>query len=523
MRRTQYLMVVVMALSLSAQPAPLIGRSFLSPRSQSTNAARELVGWREFINRGDACGFYGALSGLLQYGRSFRSERIGQYFFGSPTLVISGSNNTFRADQALLADYFGLSPDFLSEVTFAPQIKTALLDIDWYGGWGAWYLRAHMPLVWTKTSFGMCETVFDDGAGFPFPPLYMDDGAVVAPASSFKQAISGQLTYGQVTQGLQYGRIACEQSERGISDLQIALGYNIRSCPLSHLGLNVRFTVPTGNRSKALFLLEPMIGNGHHFEFGFGFTGHWTVWEKDCEQQLAIYLDLNIMHLFASRQVRSFDFGDGTCNKRCGREDDNFASRYMLVKMFNNGVYSNTTMPAINVTTLPCRVHNDIQVDLALMFSYISPWIDLDLGYGAWVRSREKISLCDGVAADTYGFKGIQNVALAPAVPSPATQTKTATIFGNYFIDQAVIVDVPSPQLVSVADLDLDSAANPTAFTHKLFWNVSHAWKGACIVMPFVGFGGEVEFSSLRPDSGNEPYQNTISQWALWIKGGIGF
>ena len=60
---------------------PLRGKTFLAPRSQSVNAARELVLWHGYINQ--YCqDFYGAFSITPEYGHSFRPERLAEYFLG---------------------------------------------------------------------------------------------------------------------------------------------------------------------------------------------------------------------------------------------------------------------------------------------------------------------------------------------------------------------------------------------------------------------------------------------------------
>src|SRR4051794_12081815 len=68
----------------------LRGRSFFSPRSQSTHAERELVGWGQEINLyTDA--FYGTFSAMPLYSKSIQSEDIADYLFGAQKFVISGS------------------------------------------------------------------------------------------------------------------------------------------------------------------------------------------------------------------------------------------------------------------------------------------------------------------------------------------------------------------------------------------------------------------------------------------------
>ena len=106
----------------------LRGTSFFSPRSQGTNTARELVGWQRFINKEAPHSVYGVCSITPEYLNSFRPERLAEYFWGSNELNISGSQVSTRTDNDLLADYFGLSPEFSSNILIAPKMKNFLTD-----------------------------------------------------------------------------------------------------------------------------------------------------------------------------------------------------------------------------------------------------------------------------------------------------------------------------------------------------------------------------------------------------------
>ncbi len=512
---------------ISAVQFPLQGYTFLAPRSPSVNAARELVGWRNYINRADEC-WYGAFSVTPEYSQSFRSNRIAQYFFGDQLLQVSGSNLNNR-NNYILADYFGLPQDFIANELLAPKLITGLIDFNLYLGYKDWYFRIHAPYCWMKTKFPINETVIEPGPSDPYPALYMDFGVVNPPNNSFATAIATESTWGQVSQGLKFGRIVCEQKKSSLAEVQMALGWNFINDACRHLGVNLRLYAPAGNRSKGLFLFEPIVGNGHHWEAGAGFTGHWMLWEKNEYQSIAIYLDFNMTHICKADQVRSFDFGDPHCVTR----NANFGSRYILVKEFDaSGNYTGICQPAINFTTLCCSTYNNLQMDFALMGAYSGCWLDVDFGYGFWLRSKEHLCLKGSIPENTIALKGIQNVAATITTLSNDTQSATATLEGDPFTEQAILTDDPSPQFVNTGDLNLLSATTPTAFTQKFFWNLSYAWKDLdCqYVAPFLGLGGQIEFESTRGTNtcslgpiAVEPNQNSIAQWSLWVKGGIGF
>jgi hypothetical protein len=60
-----------------------------------------------------------------------------------------------------------------------------------------------------------------------------------------------------------------------------------------------------------------------------------------------------------------------------------------------------------------------------------------------------------------------------------------------------------------------------------LFGHISYAWldQSDKCWMPLLGIGGEVEFGSASAGSASECCRaiRALSQWEVWIKGGIAF
>lgn len=495
----------------------LQGVSFFSPRSQSVNAVRYQVGWHPYIHRYEHDSFYATCAITPEFNKSFHPDHIAQALFGTDCIGISGSQAAVRGPNDILADYFGLSPEFQSSALLKPEIKNFITTFSIYFGFDGWipglYFIAHAPAVWTKWNFQMEETVLT-GTNALYPARYMDTGPVTPPYRSFTEALKGNKTFGQMTQLPTAGKVCGAQSKGGLSDLLLILGYDIISRPGGYAGFNIRAAAPTGNRPTSEFFFEPLIGNGKHWEFGIGFAGRVLLWEKDGEQELSLFADLNFTHLFKARQCRSFDL--------C---PNGFGSRYILLKQFDgNGDYTNTLVPAINVTTLSCDVRVDLQFEFLLMFGYTYKGLAADIGYNGWIRSKERISLNDCIPDRTYGLKGIQNVATPLNNSSPITQS-SATLHGNDFDDMDLVADLDSPRFISTQDIDLRSAASPMVLTHKLFAHIGYGFQENtndwCI--PYVGIGTSIEFEGINTQATKQPNRNTLSQWALWLKGGIVF
>jgi len=505
----------------------LQGKSFFNARSQSEDAARELTGWHPFIHRFGIDKNYACYAFNTGYARSIRANRIAQALFGTDQLVVSGSMVTNRGPNDILADYFGLSPAFLADVHLAPRIQNAFFDFQAFWGLDAWckglYVQLHAPAVWTEWDLNLTECATDNGSSTPFPALYMAEDSIAAPVHSFVEALKGNTTFGQMQDPLRFGKVDGAQSKGGLSDVQLALGYDFILRENGHAGFNLRCAIPTGSRPKGEYLFEPVVGNGKHWELGVGFSGDVLVWEKDGDQELHFFADINATHLFDARQKRSFDLGEP-----CDCDDmTNFGSRYILIKEFDaDGNYDGKLAPLINKTTLPCKVNVSIEVDMVFMFGYTYRDFIFDIGYNGWIRAKERIELdnCDcRFPSNKYALKGIQDVALNGGIPSNSTQS-TATLMGNNFADQNMVSDTNPPIFITEQDIDPDSAAVPRALTHKFFAYLGYAWQERAEqnkVVPFVGLGSDIEFEGINERDTEQPNKTTLSQWSFWIKFGI--
>lgn len=500
-------------ISLSVNAYELAGSSFYAARSQSVNAARELVGFCQFLNR-PHCGFEGMLLATPAYESSFKSPRIAEYFFNSPEIRISGSHVTNRGSNDILADYFGLSPLFESNVVMNPSIKSAFVDFEAYLSYNRWYLRICAPACRSRWNYQLNECIANNGATEKFPAQYMAQESVREPVTSFTDAICGHHLWGDVESGLTQSIICGPQCTTGLADLRMFFGCHIKRNERYYVGLNIIGAAPTGTASKGRFFFEPIVGNGRHWELGVGLEGRVLAWEAAGTHTISFYGTIHATHLFRSRQRRSFDF----CK-------NGFASRYLLLKEFDdNGNYTGKLVPASTITTLPCHTWAAAQFDIVAMLGYLCSGLEIDFGYNAWIRTREHIKICGSITPDHYGIKGIQNVTDAQGMPDNTTQSK-ATIYGNELTEEEQIktADPNGPVFIKTTDLDPRSAASTSAFTHKLFAHIGYAWSKYCRVNPYLGFGGEVEFEGIAPEQNRQANHNTVAQWGIWLKGGAMF
>ncbi len=495
----------------------LQGNSFLSPRSQSLNTARELAGWHPYIDRYVNDEWYGTFAITPEYTRSFRPKRLAQYFFGTNILTVTGSQVEDRGNLDILADYFGLSPTFSSFVHLEPIWQNMLADFSFYGGWNAWYLRVHAPLVRAKTEIRLREKIIDNGTDTPYPADYMDPSELAAPFTSFSSAIRNSKNFGQVA-ARAFGSMCCDKSITRLSDVHMILGWNFFRREYGHAGINFHTSAPTGNKPRDRCIFEPIVGNGHHWTVGAGVSAHGLVWEKDGEQEWNVLVDGSVRHVFKTCQRRSFDLRSRFCIQTKG-----FGSRYILAKKFDDtGAYTGVTEPLINATTLFANVHVAVEFEGAVIFVYTNKHFSMDIGYNPWLRSREKISCIQQFPQDTYGLKGIQDVT-SSGIPSVVTQS-CATLHGNDFDDQAAVADVNPPVFIDPSAIDPRSAENPQTFTHKIFWNLQYNQDLPDSSMSgYIGWGTEIEFEGFRPKYDFHPNHVAMSQWGMWLKCGLGY
>lgn len=436
---------------------------YFSYRSQTYDAARELVGWANdyHINLFDMCDYYGSFSATPEYTDSFRSNEFARCLLGdaiitnnceNATIFVQGSQVAFRSDRAWLADYFGLPTDYQSTITLAPHISNALIDFNWYMGLDPWmeglYFRVHGPLVYTRWELNACETVHDSGInGY-------DSGYFAATSISRDNLNPTALRFlggnGTVNtahiEALSFSRWnTCsntktkESTETKLSDVVMALGWNFFQCEDYHLGLNLRVSAPAGTRPEGKQFFEAIVGNGHHPGLGSGLTSHVILW-RDCEyeQYFGLYLDVNLLHLFSTTQQRVFDLK--------GKPNSRYALAARLTTPVGNNLQGNpqtitgTIQPGFppvtnvepatgyipsvvqfkseftsvaNLTRSMVDVSVAIQGNVVILFDYTNRDWSLDIGYSFFGRSCENIDIkcdCNQFTQDSWVLKGDANM-----------------------------------------------------------------------------------------------------------------
>jgi len=437
-------------------------------RSQSVNAAREMVGWQDMINLWDMDCIYGSFNITPEYTQSFRSSRIAQCLFGNDiqcqddcgsSILIQGSQISGRDPKAWLADYFGLPTNYNGTVSFRPRIRNFLVDLNFYLGLDelacGLYFRVHAPVVWTNWNLRVSENStkgnFDHPVGYFAPGVVTNANLLGSALDFFSGKSVPTLPNGVIFDALSCSKwsteCGCEDNTKTrLSDIEFAFGWNFWRTEDYLLGVQIRASAPTGNKQNGCFLFEPVVGSGGHWKLGGALHFQGIFWRScDNDSTFGFYLDANVQHMFEACQKRCFDLCL-TCTPTTCNSDN---SRYMLAQRLqalpttgnrltttsNQGlVFANEFAPVANLTTFNVDVKIAVEGDVAAKFAYTNCNFDWDLGYNFWGRSCEKFcpkSTCltnalDGKSwalkgdAQVYGFDATTSSAVALA----ATESK---------------------------------------------------------------------------------------------------
>jgi hypothetical protein len=574
-----------------------IATSF-NTRSVSRNAARDLAGWTNYINKDSSPDIvYGALSVTPEYSQTFQTNTITRTLFGdnligkncAQHLKISGSEVDDRGPQDLLADYFYLPSDFESNVYFKPIIDNVILDFGFYLGLDAWskglYFWLHAPFAHTRWDININENIIEPGINDALEGYYTPDvlnrNQLLDSFTNFVNGITVPNTENIAFENLQFAKMSNQRLIKSrMAEIRTGIGWNFFTEKNYHAGFNGQLAAPTGLRPDAEFLFEPLVGNGHFWELGIGLNAHYTFWRNEDETaHCSFYTDINITHLFRTRQARSFDL------TRAGT-----LSRYMLAMEMTSPAtnlqgangdipsaqFNNTFIPLANITTLDVEVSITVQADIVLMFNATKNNWSFDFGYNYWGRSADNITLRQNESFDekrfalkgdahVFGFLPLSTTSVAlsatqdkatihsgknfPATGSTdpiiinnasknpeidfAQSAKTNPVVQNLLYAQNAIdistnfinTSVP-PIFITRNDLNFVGAETGGS-SSKLFTHIAHTWNDKIEWQPYLGIGGEVEWGhhtkhNCKPCDDHAP-QCSASQWGIWIKTGVTF
>lgn len=317
----------------------------------------------------------------------------------------------------------------------------------------------------TKHTLGLCE--FDLQNPGTIPGLATATQALNNPAWCFGKMSPATLC------------------KTGFDDLLVKLGYDWFFCKENHIGIYALGGIPTGKKSKARFLFEPLVGSNFG-SVGMGVQGDYALLCAG-EQRLLLMGDAQYRYEFVADEIRSLDL----CQQ--GRW-----SRFLQVVTPQALAFS---QPGINFFTKAVRVKPRSTADLWLALHYACSDVHVELGYDFWYRQREKLALCSPALPEI----GIYNFAVSCSGHHPSASR--ATISQAFDGSNSVLPDaVFTP--VTTADLNRHSGASVRALSSTFFGGLSFN-PTICSTSLLLGVFGSYELSHSA---------GALEQWAVGVK-----
>jgi hypothetical protein len=494
-------------------------KTFLTPRSNNMNLAMEYTTWHKQTSLVPDKKFGGSIQATGFYEESDNKRDLGKYF------GVTNYDNGNSVDDFIRVYPTGSNPaqprhwssDFIFHTyNVSDNLKTLNDKIVWRPSREAYgvrldyhqkldkilkglFFKVALPIVHVKTSMGWSSTATVGLTGTNFSQRLQDADTTLAGAEkNLGQYLTGDVanTFSSAKQiALSHAKIHNSNSETGVADIDVVLGYNFLYEPTKHVNVNVGVTIPTGNDPDGNFLWEAIVGNHGHWALGFGFDSGFQLWQ-DGKSSLDFLLAFNYRYLFSATEKRTMGFkypnvtGFGT----------NAGKKVLYGHWILAGKKGETqATPFANFLTRDMKVtpgsHFDGIVQLA--FNYDN-WT-FDLGYNLFAKEQEDVRLKgtldgDGWTDDTY------------AIASPlwiTTQAFTASHINHRY----------GAAWINREHLDLDPCTNPSVVTHKIYGGIGYAFNEWDYPL-MLGIGGSWEF---------ETDNDCVEQWALWFKLGLTF
>jgi hypothetical protein len=349
--------------------------------------------------------------------------------------------------------------------------------------------------------------------------------AVAAPYSNIQQAFQGGVSAGFL-QPMTKGLISCNQtSSAKFGDPEFTLGYNVFADEVKHVGVGIIFSAPTGNKAEGKYVFEPIFGRNGHWGAGAEVLAHWKFWEssRSDDKWAQIFFDGDVLHLFKSKHVRSFDIkGSG------------LGSKYLLLAKYignattatdNQTMFQNTITNAVNITTVGVASTFAAEGNFALGFDVHWGGWSMQLGYEGWGRTCEQLCLdcsCPGsVDYSQYAILGRQaafnTAGTFIGLCQPTATIGTAADYSATPTSTVVLAVTQSNRLPATAEetLDIDGQRARAVYTSKAYAEARYTWTDSDYV-PYLALTGGAEIP-------NKHKNEAAKMWNIGLNGGIAF
>jgi len=499
-------------------------KTFLMPRDHNANLAMEYTTFHKQMRDIDSEKFGASIQAVPFYQASVNDEDLGKYFGIKNRNASNRTDDYIYVDNSIASAHISGTRMLLEgttapasrlsdQIQFRPTQESYGLRLDWHQNLdkliNGLYLEINMPIVHVQHSLGYSSTSGSTGAVTQFSVSARED-TYNTTAYSVADYLTGNITNAATTAAqvaLSHYKIHNGQDETGIADINFVLGYNLLYKEDKHIGLNVIFTIPTGNTPEGIYRWEPVVGNGGHFALGLGFDSAFEFW-KSGNKSFDVSLAMNYRYLFESTEKRTLDFNYATTTDF---GTDSGAHAMWGPYMLGGSRGDTSATPLANFLTQDLDVTPGSQFDGLLMISFNWGNWTFDMGYELYAKANEDVDLKNTWSTNSYGIAhtnwNTTNAFLdgTTSVLETIYRGASATTYGAGYDLSNITIEQ--------ADLLTASAETPAQLTHKLLAGIGWAannWKYPLL----IGIGGSYEFASDN---------SVLEVWALWAKLGISF
>ena len=469
-------------------------------------------------------GKHGSLEALGIYSRT-TGHGIRDYFLpvsGKSTLVAgeinSAAANTVPSTVDIQANYFNVQTHgvsttgdlanltFQSNLTFDPRQTMAGVAFKWQQGFTVrnrdLYFKVSVPVIQVTNDLRFSEEVIHTGGIGGSTPV-VPTGAVANMTEAFKQPL------------LQYGRIDGKQSKWGVADIEVILGVDWTKQDHCQLSTFIGLVAPTGNRPKAEYLYEAIVGNNHHWGVLLGGSSR-HLWKEGDNYTLTFLCDGDWRYLFENTQTRMFDLVDKPWGRYIYLADTTVTAALTGTdSLFAQPTANDSLVLGANFLTQEVQVkpYGAFMINTALNYRHDNG-CELEGGFNFYTRQAEKVRLKNDFAnPNSYGIPLLSSDVGAgnwAQTASFATIDNTQA-GGDGDINQISGANIAV--LITEADLDFNSASHP-AVLESSFYGIAgknwDSWRFPC----YAGVGGSYTYSV--DNSGTD-------RWAVFGKLGVSF
>ena len=487
------------------------GKSFFSPQPISTMLAPQTAMFEEFARRhsdGDDRFF---LSATPFYTRSNAGKNLRRLFFpgSKDELVIAGSQVPAGTDYDVSGTWLQIMGNnvdiiandqtgifynnFQSKISINPFYENLGANFNFYKKLSKYFfITGEVAIVQSKIfhCFGEYNIQNQTTRQITQELIYQD-----ATPSNIRQEPQSRLYSLNATEAFtnpfwQYGKLSTTPlTKEGVSDLALKAGLQFEQGSVF-----MKMIIPTSQKPTAIYMFEPLTGNGSHIGLGFG--GALTVAQEYGDILLSIYNRADYVYLFSNTQLRTFDLTNGSW------------SRYLLMRELGN-VNSD---PGVNYLTLSTQVTpgNTLnwQTNIGLQFNKIG----LNFGYDFSFANEEHLKLNDNNSTKQFNIaseqldKGSLQGVINTFINS-ATISSPAGILLPRVIATRIIAQADATELTG-ENINLQSAQQPAKLVSQL--NVSieieKIWKN---LPTTVKAGGSYNIDHNK---------TSLEGWAIWLQ-----